>query len=141
MGSDILPANLIFHNTFLIATHLHSNRSEICMERSLILFRENRLTKLRTWRVRLLTLLRPSDTTQTTTFFHPSGPHIFERLLLHRCATFLITLKTAKIKRLDQGKNRWILRRANLRIHRFAKQNLVLVIHGHDNEEFRVTTP
>jgi len=41
--------------------------------------RQNVHTTLRTWRVRLLILWRPSETTQTTTFFQPSFPHIFER--------------------------------------------------------------
>ena len=50
------------------------------------------VTRVSTWSVRLFTLLRPSDTTQTTTFFHPSGPHVFDLVLPHKWAIFLMTL-------------------------------------------------
>ena len=49
-------------------------------------------TSVRTCRVRLLILLRPSETIQTTTFFQPSGPQILERFLPQRWAMFLMTL-------------------------------------------------
>ena len=42
--------------------------------------------------MRLLTLLRPSETTHTTTLFHPSGPHVFERVRPQRWPIFLMTL-------------------------------------------------
>jgi hypothetical protein len=49
-------------------------------------------TSVRTCKVRLWILLRPSETIQTTTFFQPSGPQVLERFLLQRWAMFLITL-------------------------------------------------
>ena len=42
--------------------------------------------------MRLLILLRPSETTQTTTFFQPSGPHVFDLVRLQRWAMFFNTL-------------------------------------------------
>lgn len=53
----------------------------------------NYRTSVRTCKVRLLILLRPSETIQTTTFFQPSGPQVLERFLLQRWAMFLMTLR------------------------------------------------
>lgn len=85
----VLSSNGILGDTFLVTAHL---RVSLDIAVPAISPRET-LTSVRTCRVRLLILLRPSETTQTTTFFQPSGPHIFDLFLLHRCATFLSTLR------------------------------------------------
>lgn len=54
------------------------------------------LTSVRTWRVRLLILFRPSETTHTTTFCQPFAPQVFDFDRLQRCVIFLMTLEIGK---------------------------------------------
>ena len=81
-----------------------------------------------------MTLLRPSETTQTTTFFQPSAPHVFDRSRPQRWATFLRTLRFG-ISNNSAAK----VGLGNTRIHRSAEQDFVLIVHGHHNEKFGVS--
>lgn len=90
VGCHVLSSDGVLGDTLLVAAHLRMS-SDIAVP---AISPRGTLTSVRTCRVRLLILLRPSETTQTTTFFQPSGPHIFDLFLLHKCATFLSTLQT-----------------------------------------------
>ena len=92
VGCDIFPTYGVLCDTFLVAAHLNYNQYGTYITQGGTVH-----TRDRTCRVRLLILLRPSDTTQTTTFCQPFAPHILERFLLHRCAMFLMTLMKTKL--------------------------------------------
>jgi hypothetical protein len=89
MGCDIPSSDRVFRDTFLVAAHLNCNVRRSATTEVDVHVR----TRLSTWSVLLLTLLRPSDTMHTTTFFHPSGPQVFDRVRPQRWAMFLMTLQ------------------------------------------------
>ena len=128
---DILACNGVFRDTFLITAHLGYKECEVKNSRGAMRARTNE----RTCKVRLWTFALPSETTHTTTFFHPSGPQVFDLPRVQRWAIFLMTLCTTVSEPVV-----WNSRCAgNARIHCADEQHFILVVHGHDDEQFCLT--
>ncbi len=103
----------------------------------------------------------------TTTFCHPRGPQTFDLPLSHKCVIFLMTLnkekqnkkvnlrhKTHVMTKNRQKRSKVItrkktgagerkipdLRNPDSRIHCPEKEDLIFVVHGHNDEELRTTS-
>ncbi len=86
---NLFTSDRVLRNTLLVTSHLrYTHVSNVITPSSV-----PTLTTVKTWRVRLLILLRPSARIQTTTFCQLWNPQLLEFLLEHRYAMLSISLK------------------------------------------------